>query len=164
MYNFIKTFLPIFLGGLISGAIGIFIACHNRRKDAESNYLIAMLRLKDEAEKTSRDRSGKEFFHSTLNRVEDAVFRLQVVLPRCPSNMLMASWHEFEHIPNSKELIGLWHEYRAIPDSKLKAENEGGSDALAAQCSGGAAPEKPSKILTDYFTRFIKILVNKHAA
>lgn len=129
-------------GAAISGIIGILTGRQSRRDDVEQGYVISMRRLKDEASKTSRDRSGREFFRSTIDRVEDAVLRLLAVGPR----------------DRSRQLFALWDEYRAISDGRLTPENEGGSDALAAQIDGSPPPEKPSEILVGYFSKFIEFV------
>jgi len=134
------------LGGIISGAVGVFLAWHGRKKEAENAYLMVMFSLKDEARKACIAREANHFFHSTIERVEDAVLRLHVAGPGC----------------RSKKLLNLWNEYRilsrdALDTNKLHSENEGGLGVSSNVHAGEKSPPKPSAILSDFFRRFIQL-------
>jgi hypothetical protein len=129
------------IGASVSGAIGIYVANQGRRKDAQYRYLVVMLHIKEQIPKAAAALRVKEFYFSTLGRVDFAVVKLRAAI-----------LHR-----EARELLDLWREYRSMDIERLSAQYEGGSDYLGDTIDKPPRP-KPSVIITDYFTRFIRIV------
>ena len=132
-----RTVLTI-LGGLISGAIGIWVANHGRKKEACAQFLITMSELHREALQ-NRDFAG--FHKETLGRFANAVFRLRPFLSK----------------QKADNLDFIWTKYQQIDAESLERRNERDWVAELYATFGERPPTKPSKIITFFIEKLCAI-------
>jgi hypothetical protein len=94
MSKFYETTFFTVLGGIISGAVGLFIADRQRKQDARDTFHVFI----SQKRAVVPNHDARSFYRNTKNEIRDAVFRLRPFLNKYQKSCLDAVWVEYEQI------------------------------------------------------------------